>query len=181
MGAHEQGTMPAEMVEAFERMGRTTEEHELLRQFEGSWNSTVKMFCGPPGADPQESHGVMVNELDLGGKFLRQTYEDNAGMFSGRGYWGYNAIDGRWEGFWIDSMTTMFNLETGTYDARSRTWTMRGTGTNPMSTPGSRSTTVKRSVIRIVSDDEHVMEMYHAPEGRPGEESLGMEITYVRA
>lgn len=181
MGAPEPGTMPPEMMEAFERMGRTTAEHELLKSFEGSWTSTVRMFCGPPGSDAQESHGVMVNEMDLDGKFLRQVYEDDAGAFSGRGYWGYNAIDGRWEGFWIDSMTTMFNLETGEYDAGSKTWTMRGTMTDPTSPPGEPRTMLRRSVIRMVSDNEHVMEMYHAQGGKPEEESMGMEITYVRA
>ena len=176
--AHE---MPPEMMEAFERMGRTTEEHDLLKSFEGEWNSTVKMFCGPPGAEPSVSHGVMHNEMDLGGKFLKQTYEDNAGHFSGRGYWGFNTTDDRWEGFWIDSMTTMFTLEQGGYDAGTKTWTMNGTMTDPTSPPGEPRGMTRRSVIRVVSADEHVMEMYHAPEGKPEEESMGMEITYLRA
>ena len=54
----------------FEEMSRTTEHHERLKPFEGTFKGEVKMWMGP--GDPMVSTGTMVNSLELGGKFLHQ-------------------------------------------------------------------------------------------------------------
>ena len=77
----------------FAAMAATTEAHERLTPFVGTFKAEVKMWMGP--GEPMVSTGVMINELDLGGRFLRQTYtgDESEGPFpnfEGRGYWGFN-------------------------------------------------------------------------------------------
>lgn len=154
-------------------MGRPVGEHGLLKAFEGVWRAEVKMWWDPDG-EPQVSTGRMTNRLVLNGLFLEQDYADDAGMFSGRGFWGYNAVDKRWEGFWIDTMSPMMQTEHGTHDEAKGQWTMVG----QMTDPGTGKPLMKRSVITKHGEDRHTLEMYFStPEG----EKKGMEISYTRA
>ncbi len=158
-------------------MAATTPEHEKLKPFEGTFKAQVSMWMGP--GDPMVSTGTMVNEFDLGGRFLKQTYtgDPNDGPFpefEGRGYWGYNNITKRYEGFWIDNASTMMQTETGEIDETGKVWTMIGEIPNPAT--GDNMT--KRSVIVLEDDDNHRMEMYfETGEG----EMKSMEILYKRA
>ncbi len=166
-----------EPMNEFEAMAATGEEHEKMRPFAGTFRATVRMWMGP--GDPMVSTGTMVNEWDLGGRFLRQTYtgDPNEGPFpefEGRGYWGYNTIAKQYEGFWIDNASTIMQTETGEIDESGKVWTMVGEMPNP-SQPGQ--TMVKRSVITLDDEDRHRMEMYFdTGEG----ETKSMEIEYQR-
>ncbi len=73
----------------FAAVGAITPEHETLAAFAGTFRAEVSMWMGPE--EPMVSTGTMVNELDLGGRFLEQTYtgDPNDGpfpAFEGRGY-----------------------------------------------------------------------------------------------
>lgn len=161
-------------VEACSEVARTGPEHETLARFEGTWRAEVKLWMDPKG-EPQVSQGTMKNEMVLGGRFLQQEYQDDSGMFSGRGFWGYNHTNQRFEGFWIDSMATMFQIEHGQHDSVSDTYTMCGS----MTDPSSGKPMNKRSVIRILGPDQHSLEMFFGQDGGP--ESKAMEIRYTRA
>jgi hypothetical protein len=131
-----------------------------------------------PG-EPHVTTGVMVNTLDLGGRFLRQEYTGDPQdgpfpNFEGRGFWGYNKIDGRYEGFWIDTASTQMQIENGQVDGTGAVWTMTGDMTDAMTNQPMR----KRSVITLQDDDHHTMEMFF--EGPDGSEMKGMEIRYTR-
>jgi hypothetical protein len=164
--------MDAKMAEC---MAHATprEQHAMLKPFEGRWKATVRMWWAPEG-EPNTSTGVMTNRLVLNGLFLEQDYADDSGHFSGKGFWGYNTVDQRWEGFWIDTMISMMQTEHGVYDAPTKTWTMTGAMTDP--TTGALTT--KRSVITAHTPDRHTMTMYFSS---PKGEMKGMEIDYTRA
>lgn len=157
--------------------GSPTGEHALLGPFVGEFDAEVTMWM-QPGADPMVTKGVMTNTLDLGGRFLKQDYTGDelpfapGQRFEGRGFWGFNAHAGRWEGFWIDSASTMMQNESGSYDAGARTWTMTGELLS-----GDQSFR-KRSVVKLVNHDEHTLEMFFT--GPDGEERKQMAIRYVR-
>lgn len=160
----------------FAQMREATEDHERFKPFEGTFRSEVKMWMGP--GEPMVMTGTMVNELDLDGLFLKQTYEGDPSdgpfpAFAGRGWWGYNKVDGRYEGVWIDNASTVLQLEYGQVDDSGKVWEMKG----EMTDPGSGATITKRSVITLVDDDHHTMEMYF---GGPEGESKAMEIDYER-
>lgn len=149
-------------------------EHASLARFAGTWRAEVTLYC-MPGSGPNVSRGKMTSTLELGGLFLHQDYRDDAGMFEGRGYWGYNATDGRYEGFWIDPMCTFFQIEHGQHDPRTDTYTMHGAMTNPHTKRPMR----KRTVIAYRGPNEHTMEQYMEME--PGKETKTMEVRYSRA
>lgn len=170
--------MTEQEMEAMARCGALCEHHEKFRPFEGTFRTEVKMWMGP--GEPMVSTGTMVNTLDLGGRFLRQEYTGDANdgpfpNFEGRGFWGYNTVDKRYESVWIDNAGTMMMMDTGQVDEAGTTWEMGCEMTCPMS--GERMK--KRSVIRLIDHDHHVMEMYHT--GPDGTEVKCMEITYTRA
>jgi hypothetical protein len=148
-------------------------QHESLARFAGRWRAEVKIWMGP--GEPMVSTGVMTNTMVLGGRFLEQSYADDSGMFEGRGFWGYNNVDECYEGFWIDAMSTMFQLESGQHDASKDVYSMSGSMTNPE----TKQKMSKRSVITFVGPDEHTMEMFFSPEGMP--EMRSMHIRYTRA
>ena len=162
------------MHEPFAALAATGPQHESLARFAGTWRAEVK-FWMDPAQPPQVSRGTMTNMLVLGGRFLQQEYRDDAGMFEGRGFWGYNTIDQRYEGVWIDSMATFFQIEHGQHDPAADTYTMVGTMTDPTSRRPMR----KRSVIVYRGPNEHTLEMFF--EGQAGRENKAMEIRYTRA
>lgn len=154
------------------------EHHDRFKPFEGTFRAVVKMWMGP--GEPMISTGTMVNTLDLGGRFLRQEYKGDPHPgpfpnFEGKGYWGYNRTDGRYEGFWIDTGGTMMTTDQGQCDRSGRRWEMKGT----MTCPGTGHAMTKRSVITLHDKNSHTMEMFHALAGEP--EAKSMEITYTRA
>ena len=160
----------------FAAMAAPSDEHAMLNPFVGTFRATVSMWMGP--GDPMVTTGVMTSAWDLGGRFLGQTYKGDPGEgpfpeFEGRGFWGYNKIDRVWEGVWIDNASTVLQVEKGSVDEAGKVWTMEGEMTNPQT--GEPIT--KRSVITLLDEDHHSMEMYFSsPEG----EMRGMEIQYAR-
>ncbi len=168
----------AEHHDTCAQMGATTAAHRALEPFVGSFKAEVKIWMGP--GDPLVSTGVMVNTLDLGGRFLKHVYTGDPSdgpfpAFEGRGFWGYNTVDQRYEGVWIDNASTIMQTEVGQVDESGKTWTMHGEMTNPQG--GGRM--IKRSVITLQDRDHHSMEMYFS--GPDGREFKGMEIRYRRA
>jgi hypothetical protein len=151
--------------------------HSRLAPMAGEFRATVQMWMGP--GDPIEMTGTMVNSWDLGGRFLKQTYRGDGdagpfGQFEGRGYWGYNDASGQWEGFWIDTASTMMHCETGHYDDGAEQWTMIG----ELTCPQSGDLTRKRSVVRVLDNDRHTIETWFA--GPDGNESKSMVIAFER-
>ncbi|MEM8836131.1 MAG: DUF1579 family protein [Planctomycetota bacterium] len=163
----------------FAAMAAPAEQHELLKKFEGTFKSEVRMWF-EPGGEPHVSTGTMVNELDLGGRFLKQTYtgDPNEGpfpAFEGRGYFGFNKTTNEFEGFWIDNAVTSMSTEQGRVNADCTRWEMH----TDMQCPMSGEPMKRRSVCIWKDADHHVMEMYHTAEGHP--ETKSMEIRYERA
>jgi len=159
-------------------MGETGEWHKKLEPFVGTFKATVKLWMGP--GDPLVSTGVMTNSFELDGRFLKQVYQGDPSdgpfpNFAGRGYWGYNTVLNKYEGFWIDTACTFMQTESGDVDASGKVWTMCGEMVDPQSGKNLK----KRSVITLIDIDHNSMEMFFVmPDGN---ESKGMEIQYARA
>ncbi len=153
-------------------------QHALLAPFVGTFRAVVKIWMGP--GDPMVSTGIMVNSFQVDGLYLHQDYTGDPSdgpfpRFVGRGYWGFNPVTGKFEGFWIDNASSIMQLEYGDVDDAGKVWTMSSTVQNPQT--GDMMT--KKSVIQIIDNDHHSMETYFpAPEGS---EVKGMEIQYERS
>ncbi len=160
----------------FAALAAPNEEHTRLEAFVGKFTAEVKIWMGP--GEPMVTTGVMTNSMDLGGRFLRQTYQgdDVEGpfpSFAGRGYWGYNKTDQRWEGFWIDTGSTVMQFEHGQVDESGSVWTLTGEMTDPI----TGQSMVKSSVITLIDPDHHSIEMYYET---PEAKTKGLEIHYRR-
>ncbi|MHC4976089.1 MAG: DUF1579 family protein [Planctomycetota bacterium] len=155
-----------------------TDNHALLKPFAGTFRATVTLHFGPDNS--QTMTGTMVNEFDLDGRFLKQTYtgdpiEGFDSAFAGRGYWGYNTISNQYEGFWIDTASTAMATEAGDVDNSGKIWTMTGNQPDPC----GNGELPKRTVITLLDDDNHTMVTYLTmPDGH---EMRTMEISYTRA
>ena len=137
-------------------MAEPDEAHKKLDPFVGTFKATVKIWMGP--GEPHVSTGTMVNSWDLDGRFLKQHYTGDAQEgpfpnFHGRGYWGYNTTTNKYEGFWIDTASTVMQTEVGELDGTGKVWTMFGETTMP----GADKPMKKRSVIRLEHNDRHSM------------------------
>lgn len=76
-------------------------EHEVLKKWEGTWETTMKIGGG-------ESKGVAKYKMELGGLWLCSTFEGDLGgaKFTGKGHDSYDAAKKKYVGVWIDSMST---------------------------------------------------------------------------
>jgi len=121
--------MSEDSIAAMQEMAAPGSEHDLLKPFVGTFRAEVKIWMGP--GDPMVSTGTMTNSLELGGRFLQQVYKGGPGPspfpnFEGRGYWGHNKATQKYEGFWIDTASTIMQTESGTVDDSGKVWTMVG-------------------------------------------------------
>lgn len=151
-------------------------EHNLLTPFAGTFRAEVSYFTG--NGTVHKTNGTMVTNWSLDGLYLDQHYQSDSEpgvpSFKGRGYWGYNFSSHKYEGFWIDSYSSVMQLETGAVDSLGTTWEMFSEVTHPMAGPMK-----KRSVIQLIDNDHHQMESYVT--GPNGHEVLTMLIQYERA
>lgn len=170
--------MSDDPMAAIQEMAAPGTEHERLKPFLGTFSATVRIWTGP--GDPMVSTGAMTNTLELGGRFVKQDYKGDPTPdptpfpnFAGQGYWGFNKHTQKYEGFWIDSASTVMQNEAGTVDESGKVWTMTGEIVGP-----DGEATTKRSVITLVDDDHHHMEMFFT---KGDQEFMGMDIQYTRA
>ncbi len=159
-------------------MGAPVEQHGKMAPFAGTFKAEVKLWFGP--GEPMVSTGVMTNTMELGGRFLQHDYigdpcDGPFGEFKGRGFWGYNTQTNQYEGLWIDTACSSFQLEYGDVDASGKVWTMKGEMINPMNGEPLK----KRTIVTLVDDDHHTMVSYQS--GPDGLEYKAMEISYARA
>lgn len=154
---------------------KPTEQHKLLQEDVGTWDAVVKVYP-MEDADPIESKGVEQNELLKGGMWLTSRFEgEAAGMdFTGVGTTGYDPVEKKYVGTWVDSMTPHLMVWKGDYDEETKTMTSVGESRDPyMGKP------YKTKLISRYNDDgTRVFEM-HAP-GPDGNQRKMMEIEYKR-
>jgi Protein of unknown function (DUF1579) len=153
-----------------------TTEHELLKKDVGTWDAVVKVWP-MEDADPMESKGTETNELLKGGLWLVSRFEgEAAGMpFVGVGTSGYDPVEKKYVGTWIDTMTPHLMTTKSEYDADSKT--MTGTAEGRDAHSGAEYTA--KIVHRYENDNSRVFEM-HMP-GENGKHWKMLEIRYERS
>jgi hypothetical protein len=167
--------VPGQLAPAQEESPALTQEHKLLQKDVGTWDATVKLWPAP-NAQPIESKAVEKNELLPGGLWLLSHFDGEFGgmKFSGFGTFGYDPVEKKYVGTWIDSMTPFLTTIKADYDPATKT--MTGTGTGRDVATGKETTS--KHVTRYLDDNNHVFEMY-AP-GPDGKEFKLMEVSYKR-
>jgi hypothetical protein len=164
----------AAAVEAMMKHATPGPEHKKLEPLVGSWTFTGKMF-DDPAAPPQEFQGTTERKWILDGRFMYdETKADLGGMsFQGIGYTGYDNALKKYNGLWIDNMTTSVMTSLGTMDAAGKVFTSNSESIDPATGKPYKG----RDVTTIVSNDEHRMVMYRIEDGK---EVKLMELAFKR-
>ena len=172
MSAEEQA-----MMAAWQKASTPGPQHrQLAEHFAGTWTTKQTMWMDP-SAPPMTEAGKATNTAMFGGRQLRMDFSGKfmGQPFQGMGYSGYDNVTGKYQGSWMDNMSTGQFLAQGDYDAASTTYTYRGEMADVMK-PGTMIPV--REVVRVIDKDHHVMEWY---ETRDGKEAKSMQIEYARA
>ncbi len=168
--------MDQSMAEAMQR-GTPGLGHKALDPFIGKWSNVVLMWM-KPGDAPKESKGTNENTWILGGRFIRQDYRGsfNGQPFEGLGLTGYDNVRGEYQSIWLDNFMTGMMYGTGAYEAKSKTVSVGGTFSCPMTQEKDRWF---RFEWKMLDNDHHKYFSYS--KDSEGKEFLSMEITFTRS
>lgn len=153
------------------------EAHRKLDAFAGTWDVAMSFWMAP-GAPPEVSTGRSTAAWILGGRYLEQKHVGTAmgQPFEGQGLTGYDNVQKKYFGTWIDTMGTGMSTSIGTIDETGAKFAFDATMWDPMT--GQENKT--RHEIIIESPDKHIMTM-HAKDPASGQEFKTMELVYTRA
>jgi hypothetical protein len=170
-------TMPdsTTMMKNWEMCMTPGKEHAMLAKSNGTWTTEVTTWMDP-GKPPMKSKGTSVNKMIMGGRYQESTNTGNMmGMpFEGKGITGYDNAKKVFVSTWVDNMGTGIMTLEGPWDEASKSITLKGKTMDPMT---MRETSLKE-VVKIVDDNNQLMEMYGP--GPDGKEVKTMEIKFTR-
>jgi hypothetical protein len=165
---------PDEMMAAWKKAATPNENHAFLATMAGSFTASVKHWIRPD-QPPSETTGTSVQEMILGGRFLKQTYrgEFRGQPIEGFGLTGYDNLRRRYTSIWLDSSGTETLVTHGVRGSSGRVIQANGTFDDTMTGKRGKVRTVTESV-----DDRTIRyEMYKT---REGQEHKILEVVYVR-
>ncbi|HYK41728.1 MAG TPA: DUF1579 domain-containing protein [Thermoanaerobaculia bacterium] len=162
-------------MDAMMKAGAPGDAHKKLEALTGTWDAKVTSWMAP-GKPPMESKGKSEAKMALGGRFLEERFEGEfmGQPFTGMGYTGYDNVQKKYVGTWMDSMSTGVMTSSGKMDADGKTFSMTGSMADPMT---GKMSTVKEKVT-VADPDHHTFEMWGAGPG--GKNFKMMEIVYTR-
>jgi hypothetical protein len=170
-----QAPQAAEQKEAAPQMPKPGPEHAVLEKEQGSWDASVEIRMGPPGAPPQFSKGVETATICCGGLWLLTDFKSDPTVepFQGHGVAGYDPAKRKYVAMWVDSEITRPMTSEGTWDPAGKTLTMRGETTGPDG---------KKMAFRQVTvwKDDNTRQFTMYLQGADGKESPGLLIGYTR-
>ncbi|MEO0630360.1 MAG: DUF1579 family protein [Planctomycetota bacterium] len=163
---------PEAMMQAHQQANEMTEHHGHMKEMVGVWDGhlTAEM----PGGGSFESKGVMTNELVMGGRFLRGTWQGEmmGEPYTGVSLMGYSGLNGEYQGVWYDSTANQISYTTGGH-ADDHTIEMHGEETDPMT---GMTLKYKDVLHRKDSDHSSFTRTYITPMG----EMKAFTIEYTR-
>lgn len=176
--AFAQGGAPDEKQAAMEKawMAFMTpgDIHKMIAASDGDWNEEITMWMDP-AAPPTKTTATCTNSMIMDGRYQQSIHkgEYNGMPFHGMSIWGYNNGRKMFESTWIDNMGTGVMFMEGVWDEKSKTATMKGKNTDPV----TGKTVQAREIFRFIDDNTQMLEMY---ETRDGKEMKTMEIKFTR-
>ncbi len=162
-----------EMMKAYEAVAAPGPQHARLREAVGTWKTETKIWMGP--GEPEVSTGTSEFKTILGGRYVVEQFASTfmGKPFEGMGVYGYDNVTKKYVTIWLDNSGTGIARSEGTRDEAAKTTTYFGEYVDPMKGPSKF-----KNVLREVSKDRQVFEMYMIDSG--GQEQKSMEITYTR-
>jgi hypothetical protein len=147
---------------------------QMMAKSAGAWTGAVTTWM-QEGAAPTNSILESTNEMILGGRYLQTTHKGTmmGSPFEGIGTMGYDNAKKVYVSSWVDNMGTGILYMEGSYDDATKTMTLNGKSTDPLT--GKDIPT--REVMKFVDDTHQVFELYFTQKGK---ESKWMEIKYTK-
>jgi hypothetical protein len=157
------------------QLPQVSDQHKLLQKDVGTWDAVMKIFP-QEGAEPVESKGTEKNDLLPGGMWLVSQFKGEVfGMsFNGMGTMGYDPVEKKYVGTWVDSISPHLTVLKGEYDAAKKTMTSIAEGRDFQ----SGEVTQSKHITRFIDENTRTFEI-HAKEGGEKERKV-MEIQYKR-
>lgn len=143
---------PDAMMEAWLKAGTPGEHHKLLDDIVGNFTAEMTMSNGP-GQPEEKMTGRTVNTWVLDGRYIQsEFYGDFNGMpFKGLGFTAYSNADQEIQSIWMDSLSTLMEMSTGTMDLDKKTMHM----TAKTNDPAMGMKVDVDEVFTIISRDKH--------------------------
>ena len=163
------------MMRKVEAAGTPGPGHKALNALVGVWKAEVKCWMDPSGS-PEVSQGRSKTSWKFNGRFLEEEFhgEMMGKPFTGQWLLGFDNTKQTFNSMWIsDNQTSMFVSE-GKGDQGNKIITLEGKATCPGT---DRTDLPMKTVLRLLSPDKHVVEMYDSSQGQ---NAKTMEITYTR-
>ena len=163
------------MMEAWQKAATPGEMHKKLDDMVGTFDASVRMWMDP-SKPPEDSTAVSVNKWVLGNRYVQTMHEGTmmGEPFNGIGYTGYDNVQKKYVGTWMDSTGTGIMNSVCTPDASGKSMTCKASFWDPM-TGKPNTMELKTS---WTDHDHHSMEMWGM--NAAGKKYKMMEITYTR-
>ncbi|MFO0959777.1 MAG: DUF1579 domain-containing protein [Isosphaeraceae bacterium] len=151
-------------------------QHEVLKNGEGVWDASMKLFMGGPDAPATESKGVETNRMLEGGFFCQGEFRGDifGRTFVGKSVLGYDPNKGKYVGIWVDSMSPKIMHMEGAYDEATKTLTMWTESTDPATGMPLK----EKQIHKAIDADTREFKIIQVGEG--GKETVLMVVTYKR-
>ncbi|MEM7765192.1 MAG: DUF1579 family protein [Pseudomonadota bacterium] len=159
-GHHEEKSMPAmdeqAAMQAMMAAATPGQPHAGLAAMAGDFTAVMQMYMGP--GEPMSNEMTVKREMDLDGRVLVERWEGNVmgQPFKGLGRTGYDNVTNTFWSTWTDNMSTGVILFKGVADQATKTITMTGTSTHPVTGQPYKM----RSVATHNDDGTESMTMY---------------------
>ena len=172
-GANQPGDK-AEMMKKMEAAGAPGPAHQALQPLVGNWKAEVKCWMDPAGP-PEVTPGTAKSNFAFNGRFLEEEFHGQmmGKPFTGKTLLGFDNVKQTFNSVWVSDTQTSIFVSEGKGDSGNKTITLEGKANCPAT--GRRDIPMK-SVLRVLSPDKHVFEMYDGSQGN----AKTMEITYTR-
>jgi hypothetical protein len=163
------------MMEAWQKAATPGEMHKKLDDMVGTFDASVRMWMDP-SKPPEDSTAVSVNKWVLGNRYVQTMHEGTmmGEPFNGIGYTGYDNVQKKYVGTWMDSTGTGIMNSVCALEASGKSMTCKATFWDAM-TGKPNSMELKSS---WTDHDHHAMEMWGMSPA--GKKYKMMEITYTR-
>lgn len=149
--------------------------HKMLAKETGTWEAEVSQWMDPT-APPNKMKATNTVTMSMNGLFQIGNFSTSMmGMpMMGQSIVGYDNAKKMFVSSWIDNLGSGIVRMTGNYDEATKTISMKGTQTDPMTGKDSDI----RQEIKWHNEDSYTMTLYGA--GFDGKEMKFMEGTFIR-
>lgn len=164
-----------EMMKRAEAASAPGAGHKALEHFVGDWKADVKCWM-EPGAQPEVSQATAKIRWIMNGRFIEEDFQGQmmGKPFHGRSILGFDNVKQVFKSMWVDDMNTGMFTSEGKGSHGNAVLTLEGKSSCAAT---GRIDVPAKMVLRVVSPDKHVFEMF---DGSKGEYTRTLEINYTR-